>query len=369
MPKKSNLSDFLKKYFNKYPNSNISFDDSIYINSSKKIICKCPIHGNFSISPNKLMSGQNCAECAGNVPIKDISDFLIRNWNKKNIKNYIYDESVYLGNGKKMKIKCKEHGFFYMKPNALLNGQGCHNCAKNKPYKDVDDFFDRNKENRNIIKYEIDKESFSNSKSKLKLKCNVHGWFSMNVHDLLLGCNCKKCAKCYKPKNIQEFLEINIDNQNLKKYNYKNSIYINALKKMQVNCSIHGDFSIRPSALLRGQGCSKCSNYGFNISKPATLYILNMKNKCGLEAIGYGITNNFTRRILQHEKNFRINKVDWVILETIYFEKGADCLNIENKIKSETNRLNFNVDGFRTESTDVNNLEKIYSIIENSKLN
>lgn len=365
MPKKSNLIEFINKYLDKHPNNNYSFDKAIYINSSKKLVCKCPTHGYFNISPNKLMEGRRCAECVGGVPIKDISDFLIRNGDKENIKKYLYEESIYLGNGKKMKVRCKEHGIFEMKPNSLLNGQGCPSCANNKPYKDINDFLNRNKENNNIKKYEIDKNSFINAKSKLKLKCNIHGWFFMNVYDLIRGCNCKKCAKCYKPNNIKEFLDLNINNEYLKKYNYENSIYINALKKMQVNCTIHGEFNIRPSALLRGQGCSKCANYGFNTLKPATLYILNMKKKCGLEAIGYGITNNFTRRIVEHEKNFKKNKVDWVLIETINFEKGIDCLYIENKIKTETKCLNFNIDGFRTESTHIDNLDKINSIIIN----
>jgi predicted GIY-YIG superfamily endonuclease len=303
MPKKSNLIEFKIKYLAKYPNSNYSFEKATYKNSSTKITCICPIHGDFNISPNKLMDGRKCAECAGNVPIKDISDFLNRNGDKKNIRKYLYDKAIYLGDANKMMVRCKNHGVFQIKPNALLNGQGCPSCAKNKPYKDFDDFLNRNKNNNNIKKFEIDKNSFLNSKSKLSLNCSIHGWFYMNVDDLLRGCDCNKCAI-----------------------------------------------------------------YGFNRLKPATLYILEMKKECGLNAIGYGISNNFNYRIVQHEKNFKKNNVDWVLLKTINFEKGIDCLNIENKIKSKTKKLNFNVDGFRTEATYIDNLPIINQIINNIKI-
>lgn len=368
MATKSNLETFISKYKCKFPNSIYSLEKVLYVSSSSKIICICPLHGQFKTTPNKLLSGTKCAECAGSVKVKDINDFLIRNKNKKNILKYSYDNSVYYGNGKKMTVTCKTHGDFEIKPNNLLNGQGCPKCSKNCPYVDFEDFLERNKNNLFLRNKDIDKTSFINSKSKLKIKCHIHGNYYMSAWNLLKGCDCSKCSKCYKPKDIIDFLETNSDNINLNKYTFENAIYTNALHKFNVTCKKHGSFMIQPSSLLTGNGCPKCGDYGFKPSKPATLYVLKITTNNNLEAIGFGISNNFDRRIIEHKKTFEKNNIRWSLLKKIEFENGEDCLFIENLIKSKTEKLNMGISGFKKEATNIENLPIINQIINNIKI-
>jgi very-short-patch-repair endonuclease len=43
---------------------------------------------------------------------------------------YLYDEVVYVNNNSKVKIKCKEHGFFEQRPKKHLDGSKCPECSK-----------------------------------------------------------------------------------------------------------------------------------------------------------------------------------------------------------------------------------------------
>jgi len=43
-------------------------------------------------------------------------------------------------------------------------------------------------------------------------------------------------------------------------YTYENSIYVKSVEKIEITCSIHGNFWIMPPAFLMGQGCAKCAH-------------------------------------------------------------------------------------------------------------
>lgn len=55
------------------------------------------------------------------------------------------------------------------------------------------------------------------------------------------------------------------------KYDYSNTIYVNDLNKIVVNCSEHGLFSIRPTAHMRGQGCKLCGRRKINKTRELTI--------------------------------------------------------------------------------------------------
>ena len=58
------------------------FDKSIYINNRTKIIVTCPTHGDFEITPNRILAGQGCAICKSSH-----GERIITNWlNNNNIK-------------------------------------------------------------------------------------------------------------------------------------------------------------------------------------------------------------------------------------------------------------------------------------------
>ena len=71
---------------------------------------------------------------------------------------------------------------------------------------------------------------------------------------------CKKCAGIQKIKDkskiiIQDFMNVHAD-----KYDYKDVVYIGALKKVKIICNIHGEFTQTPNSHLSGSGCKKCAD-------------------------------------------------------------------------------------------------------------
>ena len=76
-----------------------------------------------------------------------------------------------------------------------------------------------------------------------------------------------------------------------------------------------------------GKRCPACAKYGFDPSKPGTLYLLH-RIKDGDEQRQYGITNNLTKRMRQHKRH------GWVLLDRLDDVDGAAIQALESRIKS-----------------------------------
>lgn len=76
--------------------------------------------------------------------------------------------------------------------------------------------------------------------------------------------------------------------------------------------------------IRQGQrGCRTCSNYGYDVRKPTTLYVLVHK---GYEAVKVGITNTGSVRLRQ------LRRVGWVPGKLFEFEEGLTPLRIETLV-------------------------------------
>ncbi len=84
------------------------------------------------------------------------------------------------------------------------------------------------------------------------------------------------------------------------------------------------------SERTRPRGCPHCAEYGFNQSKPATFYVLNVKLSNGKKAIKFGITNQLDEnRFSQLKKNL---EGTITVIETLQCN-GKTAVDIENKCK------------------------------------
>ena len=75
------------------------------------------------------------------------------------------------------------------------------------------------------------------------------------------------------------------------------------------------------------QGCPNCAVSGFDVSKPAHLYIIQTKieRKC---VIQFGISNIVEHRLMTHKKSGFIHHP----IALLAFEKGSQALDLENKL-------------------------------------
>ena len=134
---KTNTNLFIKKakliHGNKYDYTKVN-----YISAKKNIIILCPLHGEFTQTPNNHLKGKECFYCTG-TPKKSTDDFINKATIRHN-KKYNYSLVNYLSRNDKIKIICPTHGIFNQTPAAHLKGQGCPICRESKGEKLINNF-------------------------------------------------------------------------------------------------------------------------------------------------------------------------------------------------------------------------------------
>lgn len=251
----SNTEEFIQKsnliHNNKYDYSKVE-----YINAHKKVKIICPIHGQFKQKPNNHLSGKGCYLCGVKQRIestKTSQEKFIEESNK--IHNYKYDYSKvnYVNSKTKVIITCPEHGDFQQSPECHLNRkQECYSCSLNKRKLNIDDFIIRS---RKIHGYRYSYDDTILGTSKVKIKCQKHGYFYQNPHSHLLGFGCSKCNESIGEKLLSVIFEQNgiefIPQFKIPGNDYKFR-YDFYLPKLNVLIEFHGLQHYKPSGYLGG---------------------------------------------------------------------------------------------------------------------
>lgn len=257
MAKKLTQEEFIAKAKNLHPQYDYSKVN--YINSRTKIIIICPIHGEYLIKPNGLLSGKGCAYCAGNIRYTKTT-FIEK---AKNIfPDYDYSKVVYKTNRDKIIVTCKKHGDFITTPTSLLNKYGCRKCGYEKSRMSLTNTTDNFiKKAREIFdQYDYSEAVYLGKSIKVKIKCPKHGIFEITPNNLLNGHGCPFCGNerkgNYMKSNTLDF--INKAKEIFPQYDYSKVNYINKAIKVQIICPTHGIFYKRPNDLLNHHGCKQC---------------------------------------------------------------------------------------------------------------
>lgn len=128
----------------------------------------------------------------------------------------------------------------------------------------LEDFVKKAKE-KHGNKYDYSESVYVNSYTKIIIRCKKHGFFEQfsNNH---YRYGCKKCCyesntnhrnKILKQKCAENFVE-KAKKVHGYKYDYSESVYVNAHSKLKVICKEHGEFLITPNNHLRKKGCPSC---------------------------------------------------------------------------------------------------------------
>ena len=125
--KKLTTEMFKEKFFDKFGNK-YNLDKVVYINNRTYITVTCPIHGDFQITPQKLLSGRGCSKCSRNY--KYTTEEFVEISNKIHNNKFLYDKTEYISTHKNVLIKCLIHGYFKQTPSNHLKGQGCPYCRE-----------------------------------------------------------------------------------------------------------------------------------------------------------------------------------------------------------------------------------------------
>jgi hypothetical protein len=149
--KKHTLESFIelskKIHGDKYDYSKVEYKDN-----KTKVCIICPIHGEFWIRPDNFLRGQGCKKC-GDLIRSENKKIFQEDWIKaaSNLHNNKYDYSKvnYKNALTKVCIICPEHGEFWQKPSAHMQGQGCPICNESVLEREIATFL-----NNEEIEYE-----------------------------------------------------------------------------------------------------------------------------------------------------------------------------------------------------------------------
>lgn len=121
----------IKIHGNKY-----NYDKVVYVNTYSKIIVTCPHHGDWTTTPNWVLSGNGCRAC-GLISTISSNKYNTSIFIEKAISVhgnlYDYSNVNYISHDIKVKILCRKHGrIFEQTPANHLFGVGCPICKQSK---------------------------------------------------------------------------------------------------------------------------------------------------------------------------------------------------------------------------------------------
>ena len=113
-------------------NAKYTYNNTVYINDTSKVIITCPIHGDFEQSASSHLQGCGCRKCSIEAQHKKQKTSI-----EQLQKNFVLPEHItvdflsYKNNKTKMECHCEFHGPFKQLPEILAGGKGiCPTCAK-----------------------------------------------------------------------------------------------------------------------------------------------------------------------------------------------------------------------------------------------
>jgi hypothetical protein len=181
--------------------------------------------------------------------------------------SYDYSFFVYSGSCIKSKIVCPIHGAFLQTPHAHIQAKhGCQKCsAANRAARSRIDWptFLVKAQNTHGDRYSY--PSFTDLtagvRTRVPIFCGVHGEFTQEVCQHLLGRGCPVCGSLRAQEankiDTEEFIRRATDRHG-QTFIYDRTNYVGSNLKLEVICRVHGSFMVQASSHLCGAGCKKC---------------------------------------------------------------------------------------------------------------
>lgn len=198
--------------FKKVHGNNFDYSNSVYKGAREHITFKCKIcNSEINMTPDNHRRGKGCKTCLLNSKRSNTEEFISKAMVLQ--PHYDYSRVDYKNSITKVCIGCsnKEHGFFLIKPNNFLNGQGCKKCAvENKTklqLKGKEHFY--KKVNPEFLDFfEIKEFNYEGIEQKLTCICPIHGEFNIKMKYTFRNGWCRSCNHSCSFKERELFLWI-----------------------------------------------------------------------------------------------------------------------------------------------------------------
>lgn len=166
---------------------NLDFSKSIYSGYHSKISFRCPIHGDLE----RLFMSVVRVGCGLCKKLDRTKQRIL----EKHGDSLDFSNTVFVNGKGLMSATCLIHGKFSLRADQFMV-RGCQKCGREKGrvngrLKDVDILDRFNKVHGKLYIYDI--SSFDGTRSKIRIKCKTHGWFTQEMDVHLRGGGCRKC--------------------------------------------------------------------------------------------------------------------------------------------------------------------------------
>lgn len=216
---KKTTEEFIKEFKEKFGDG-FDFTKTVYVNSKTPLVITCLKHGDFTATPNNLLTDSvyACPKCfaekRGLKRRKPFEQFL-KEAREIHGDKYVYDKTTYSTAHSKMKIKCTVCGCeFEQTPNSHIGKEhnGCPNCARKLVGLKCRKTFEQFLEEAHIVhgdKYKYN-DDYINAHTKIRITCPIHGDFYQRPYDHIFGKKgCPKCNESHLEREVRLYLEQN----------------------------------------------------------------------------------------------------------------------------------------------------------------
>jgi len=250
----------------------------------EKSTFRCSEGHEWDAAAHSVLQGCGCPHCAGNIPLTPEVIRQRLNDDERGITLVEYGGRTH----KKSTFQCSEGHEWSAETSSVLQGCGCPHCAGQVPLtpeiiqQRLDD------DGRGIILVEYG----STVNNKSTFQCSEGHEWSAKTSNVIRGRGCPHCAERFPltPEIIQQRLDDDKRGITLVEYGG------NVRKKSTFQCSEGHLWDTQTSSVTQGRGCPHCAKYGYNTSKPGTLYFLRSTTH---DYVKVGISNDSTRRLLE----------------------------------------------------------------------
>lgn len=202
---------------------NIDFSDFEYVNSTTSGLCRCNICGyEWGTRPDVILRGCGCRKCFNNrhskskkLPLEVIQGRL----DDMGAPYYIIEDS-YIDTKHVCKTKCLICGHIWeVKPNDLLNGHGCPQCAIEKQKCSQEEAINKLR-NKYGDRFLYDDAIYNGCHDKITLICSKCGKEIATSYNRFITCdiNCS-CSRRYKKSKLELALMDYFEEKNIQYIN------------------------------------------------------------------------------------------------------------------------------------------------------
>jgi len=277
--------DLFKEQARKIHGSRYSYPEQIYKNAFTKVRIICPVHGDFSQSPDSHLGGSACPDC-GKERSREQNFLTEGDVNYRLLENCMGDlpkvhlvPGSYKGMNSKASIVCEVHG--EQKPRLMTSvfssPHPCLVCADTLYTKGYStECFVEILKREFGDQYEISKFSYEGRTTEITLVCpkKDHGEFTLQAGSIYRSPGCPICAYQESlPTRREAWVKKAETTREYRKkdwleksrslhggfFDYSEVIYKDAHTPVLIGCPIHGFRSQTPSVHLRS-GCRLCAD-------------------------------------------------------------------------------------------------------------